>query len=83
MDMNLSKLQEIMKDGESWLAAVHGVTKSPWLSEWTATTVEIRRFRGETEYLEEENKTIPREDPAHMYCQKLKKREKNAKIILE
>ena len=28
-DMNLSKLQEIMKDGESWLAAVHGVTKSP------------------------------------------------------
>ena len=28
MDMNLSKLQEIMKDRESWLAAVYGVTKS-------------------------------------------------------
>ena len=27
-DMNLSKLQEIMKDRESWLAAVHGVTES-------------------------------------------------------
>ena len=28
MDMNLSKLQEIVKDREAWLAAVHGVTKS-------------------------------------------------------
>ena len=28
MDMNLSKLQEIVKDRESWYAAVHGVAKS-------------------------------------------------------
>ena len=28
MDMNLSKLQEIMKDREVWCAAVHGVTKN-------------------------------------------------------
>ena len=27
MDVNLSKLQEIVKDRESWHAAVHGVTK--------------------------------------------------------
>ena len=28
MDMNLSKLQEIVKDREAWHAAEHGVTKS-------------------------------------------------------
>ena len=28
MDMSFSKLQEIMKDRETWLVAVHGVTKS-------------------------------------------------------
>ena len=36
MDMNLSKLQEIVKNREAWCAAIHGVTKS-WtqLSDWT------------------------------------------------
>ena len=27
MDMNLSELQEIVKDKEDWRAAVHGITK--------------------------------------------------------
>ena len=34
-DMNLSKLQEILKDREAWHAAVHGVVKS-----WTLKKAE-------------------------------------------
>ena len=37
-DINLSKLQEIVEDRETWRAAVHGVAKSRTrLSDWTAT----------------------------------------------
>ena len=28
VDMNVSKLQEMVRDREAWCAAVHGVTKS-------------------------------------------------------
>ena len=38
MDMNLSKLQELVKVREAWRAAVHGVTKSQtWPSDWATT----------------------------------------------
>ena len=36
MDMNLSKLQKIVKDREAWHATVHRVSKSwTWFSDWT------------------------------------------------
>ena len=36
MDMNLSRLQELVMDREAWHAAIHGVTKSQTrLSDWT------------------------------------------------
>ena len=39
MDMNSSKLQEMVKDREAWNTAFHGVTKSQtWVSNWTTTT---------------------------------------------
>ena len=39
MDMNLSKLQDLMMDRETWCAAVHRVTKCrTWLSHWTYWT---------------------------------------------
>ena len=39
MNMSLSKLREMVKDGEAWRAAVHAVTMSQaWLSDLIATT---------------------------------------------
>ena len=36
MNMNLSKLQELVMDRDTWHASVHGVTKSQtWPSNWT------------------------------------------------
>ena len=45
MDMNLSKLQELVMDRETWLSAVHGVTKSgTWLSNWTELSSNVEHL---------------------------------------
>ena len=45
MDMSLSKLREMVKDGETWRAAVHGVTKSrTWLSNWMTTRIHWKDY---------------------------------------
>ena len=59
MDMNLSKLQEIVEDRGAWSAAVHGVTKSQTrLSNWTTTL--LAKARGQKFY------ALPRYDPLHL-----------------
>ena len=51
VDMNLNKLQEIVKDRETWHAAVHGVTKNQTrLSNWTIippSAILFARFKAE------------------------------------
>ena len=42
MDMNLSKLLQLVMNREAWCAVIHGVVKSrTWLSYWTELTVVI------------------------------------------
>ena len=46
MDMNLSKLWEIVKDSEAWHSAVHGAVKSlTWFNNWTTRKIQMCRPR--------------------------------------
>ena len=50
MDMNLSKLHELVMDREAWSAVIHGVTKSRTrLSDWTNWT-EHPKIKKETQW---------------------------------
>ena len=43
IDMSLGKFQEVVKDRETWRAAVHGVTKCPTLlGDWTTTKINLQ-----------------------------------------
>ena len=62
MDMNLSKLWELVMDREARYAAVHGVAKSwTWLSDWT----ELNPERGGQSFQSQQ-------DPGHHQIQKIK-----------
>ena len=48
IDMNLSKLQELVKDREAWRVAVHGIAKSQTrLSDWTELNWTELRLQGD------------------------------------
>ena len=58
MDVSLSKLQEMVKDGEAWHAAVHGACEldmTDWLNNfWTRKALSLLNaeiFLGEQKYL--------------------------------
>ena len=58
MDMNLNKLQQIVKGREAWCAAVHGVTKSQTrLSTWTTATA--WHFRSSCSFMTQVSQALP------------------------
>ena len=64
MDMNLSKLREIVKDRETWYAAVHGVAESD-MTEWLNNSNKINEFDGRA------METIQKETPPHTHTQRI------------
>ena len=51
MNMNLGELQEMLRDRESWHAAVHGVTKSRTrLGDQTTTMIVLSQQMAQVQY---------------------------------
>ena len=62
MDMNLSKLLDIVKGREAWQASVHGVTKSwTWLTNWTTWLL----FR---KYASKKKSEVPKKKKNRILC---------------
>ena len=68
MDMNLSKLLEMVKDRDAWPAAVHGIAEWAWLSNWT-TKIMWNKFLSE----EQRNLEVWRH-PESNYCSQMMSR---------
>ena len=69
MNMNLGKLQKIIRDREAWCAAINGVAKSwTWLGNWTTTTIkEVKNLRLE-KYKTLKEKLNKRKADMNKYC---------------
>ena len=76
MNMSLSKLREMVKDRETWRAAVHEVAKSlTQLSDWTTTKLGISLSKTLTDITYQDYQIINRQIISTVKTQKIFKKE--------